>query len=156
MSTELRLESISETMQMYIKAIHDIQRAKGAARVTDIAARLGVRKGSVSVALKGLSERELVNYAPYDVTTLTEAGTRIAEQLDQRYDVLRGFFEEVLGLDASQADREACDLEHRVSELLLDRLVGFADYYEHCTASKFRWNPSLGGFCVDPEDADQE
>jgi DtxR family Mn-dependent transcriptional regulator len=146
------LESLSETMQMYLKAIHEIQTKKGAARVTDIATNLGVRKGSVSVALRSLSERGLVNYAPYDVVTLTDPGHAVADELDRRYDVLQSFFVSVLGIDADRARDEACDLEHHISSELHDRLVGFVEYYQNCASTKFRWNPELGGFCVDPDD----
>ena len=147
------LSSLSETMQMYLKAIHEIQVQKGAARVTDIAANLGVKKGSVSVALRSLSERELVNYAPYDVVTLTASGSAIAEELDKRYAILCDFFVSVLGIDGQTAEQEACALEHHMTSELYDRLVGFVDYYQTCATTKFRWDPDLGGFCVDPDEA---
>jgi DtxR family Mn-dependent transcriptional regulator len=147
------LESISATMQMYLKAIYEIQRRKGAARVTDIADRLGVKKGSVSVALRTLAAKELVNYAPYDVITLTDQGRSAAEELDRRYGTLRDFFISVLGIEPEAADREACDLEHHISRQLYERLIGFTDYYQNCTETKFRWNPELGGFCSDSEDS---
>jgi DtxR family Mn-dependent transcriptional regulator len=152
MSSTTDLTSLSESMQMYVKAVHEIQMQKGAARVTDIARQIGVQKGSVSVALKSLSTRGLVNYAPYDVVTLTDAGREIAEDLDRRYGVLRDFFTSVLGIDPGAAHSEACDLEHHISESLHDRLIGFIEYYQNCTSSKFRWNPELGGFCPDPDD----
>ncbi len=138
-------------MQMYVKTIHAIQQRKGAARVTDIADELGVQKGSVTAALRSLSGRGLVNYAPYDVITLTESGTRLGEQLRRRYEVLRDFLESVLGLTPEAADREACDLEHHISEDLRSRLIGFIEYYQTCATARFRWDPALGGFCVDPE-----
>ena len=115
------LPAVSETMQMYIKAIHDIQLKKGAARVTDIAELVGVKKGSVSVALKNLALKGLVNYAPYDVTTLTDSGLSIAEDLDRRYGALNDFFVSVLGIDPKQAHNEACDLEHHISSEVFER-----------------------------------
>lgn len=151
MSQPAELASLSESLQMYVKAIHEIQAKKGAARVTDIARHIGVQKGSVSVALKTLSVRGMVNYAPYDVVTLTDAGRVVAEDLDRRYGVLRDFFVSVLGIDSRSAHKEACDLEHHISEDVHDRLIGFIEYYQNCTSSKFRWNPELGGFCPDPD-----
>jgi len=139
-------------MQMYVKAIYEIQERKGAARVTDIAAALGVKKGSVSVALKGLSTKSLVNYAPYDVITLTDSGKEVARSLGRRYDVLNDFFVSVLGIEPGSAHVEACELEHHISGDLHDRLIGFIEYYQNCAESKFRWNPALGDFCVDPDD----
>lgn len=145
-------ESLSESMQMYLKAVHEFQMKKGAARVTDIASSLSVQKGSVSVALRSLSEKGYVNYAPYDVITLTEAGMKAAEELDRRYAILRDFFVSVLGLDEAKADDEACNLEHRISGELHDRLIGFVEYYQTCARPRFRWNAVLDGFCVDPDD----
>jgi DtxR family Mn-dependent transcriptional regulator len=152
MTEPAAIDSLSDTMQMYVKAIFEIQEKKGAARVTDIAAALGVKKGSVSVALKGLSAKGLVNYAPYDVITLTEVGKDIAVSLARRYGVLNDFFVSVLGIDAKQAHTEACELEHHISGDLHDRLIGFIEYYQNCPTTRFRWNPELGGFCTDPDD----
>ncbi|MFP4114899.1 MAG: metal-dependent transcriptional regulator [Spirochaetota bacterium] len=152
MSQGASLETLSETMQMYVKAIHEIQEKKGAARVTDIADRLGVKKGSVSVALRTLAAKELVNYAPYDVITLTDVGREVAEDLDRRYNVLCDFFVSVLGIDPTAADIEACDLEHHISKSLYERLIGFIQYYQSCTPTRFRWNPEIGGFCTDPDE----
>jgi DtxR family Mn-dependent transcriptional regulator len=146
------IHALSQTMQMYVKAIFEIQEQKGAARVTDIAAALDVKKGSVSVALKGLAAKGLVNYAPYDVITLTESGKEVARSLARRYNVLNDFFVSVLGIEPASAHVEACELEHHISGDLHDRLIGFIEYYQNCADSKFRWNPELGGFCVDPED----
>ncbi|MFP4067719.1 MAG: metal-dependent transcriptional regulator [Spirochaetaceae bacterium] len=146
-----QLAGLSETMQMYLKTVHDIQARKGAARVTDIADTLGVRKASVTSALRNLSSRGLVNYTPYDVVTLTDAGASIAEQLDRRYSVLHDFLVGVLGIDPDTADTDACSLEHHLSETLYERLIGFIDYYQSCAEVKFRWEDSIGGFCPDRE-----
>jgi DtxR family Mn-dependent transcriptional regulator len=145
------LGELSEPMQMYIKAVHEIQTRKGAARVTDIAEELDVRKASVTSALRTLSARDLVNYAPYDVVTLTDTGLAVAEVLDRRYRILRNFFVTVLGIDPDDADGHACELEHHMDDTLYERLVGFVEYYENCTTTKFRWDPKLGEFCHDPD-----
>lgn len=143
------LTELSEQMQMYIKTVHEIQQIKGAARVTDIAAALDVKKASVTSALRSLSARDLVNYAPYDVVTLTDSGRALAEELGRRYAALHDFFVSVLGIDPETADRDACSLEHHVSDALHERLAGFIEYYQSCADIKFRWDPKTGGFCTD-------
>lgn len=153
MHRTIELSGLSETMQMYLKTVHDIQVRKGAARVTDIAGALDVRKASVTSALRALSTRGFVNYAPYDVVTLTDAGLEIAEELDRRYTVLHNFFVDVLGIDPETADNDACNLEHHLSDTLYERLIGFIEYYESCADVKFRWEPKIGGFCPDPDEA---
>jgi len=146
------LTELSETMQMYLKTVHDFQVQKGAARVTDIARALDVKKASVTSALRTLAGRGFVNYAPYDVVTLTGDGTAIAEELDRRYSVLHDFFVNVLGIDPETADADACSLEHHLSETLYERLIGFIEYYQTCANVKFRWEPEIGGFCADPDE----
>lgn len=152
MESSATLDELSAKMQMYLKAIHDIQTRKGAARVTDIALALDVTKASVTSALKTLSAAGLVNYARYNVTTLSEIGLSAAMELDRRYDVLRSFFVRVLGIDGDTANADACSLEHHLSATLYDRLIGFIEYYHSCTDLKFRWDPDLGGYCHDPDE----
>ena len=145
------LTGLSETMQMYLKTVYEIQSRKGAARVTDIAGALDVKKASVTSALRTLAAGGYVNYAPYDVVTVTDSGRQIAEDLHRRYEVLHDFFVNVLGIDPETADADSCNLEHHLSETLYERLIGFIEYYQSCAVSKFRWDPAIGGFCTDPD-----
>jgi len=66
--------ALSASLEDYLEAIWHVEAAKGAARAKDIADRLGVNASSVTAALQTLAERGLVNYAPYDIVTLTAAG----------------------------------------------------------------------------------
>ena len=64
-----------------VTQVDEIAKAKGAARPKDIADKLQVKPASVTGALKHLAEKKLVNYAPYDVVTLTAAGKKIAKEI---------------------------------------------------------------------------
>lgn len=138
---------LSESMEMYLKAIHLIEQRKRAARVTDIAHELGVIPSSVSAALRALSKLGLVNYAPYDIVTLTPQGLEVAEQIMRKYDALRDFFVKVLGVEESTAESEACQMEHRISEAIFSRLLSFVDYYEQCPYERIRWDERVGYSC---------
>jgi DtxR family Mn-dependent transcriptional regulator len=127
-----RSAKLSESQQMYLKAAWLIQQEKGAARVTDIARRLGVIKASVTAALRSLSRRGLLNYAPYDLITLTDRGRKTATGIMRRYEVLRGFLVSVLGLHEKTAGDDACLLEHRVSDEMYGRLADFIDCCGSC------------------------
>lgn len=138
-------------MQMYLKSVHRLQERKGAARVTDIAKDLKVNKASVTSALRNLSSRGLINYTPYDIITLTDDGLAVAEEVEVRYAALRDFFVSVLGIDDESADQAACDMEHHLPKAVSDRMVGFIEYYESCTTTRFRWDPNASQFCHDDE-----
>ena len=86
------LELLSSNMEDYLEAIFHISQKKQAARAKDIADRLKVNKSSVTGALRSLSEKGLVNYAPYDIITLTTKGKRLAIEIVRRHDALKEFF----------------------------------------------------------------
>jgi len=127
MSTNLAL---SESQEDYLEAIFHIVAEKRAARVKDIAQRLGVNPSSVTVALGLLSEKGLINYAPYDIITLTSRGMKISKNLVRRHEVLRDFFLNVLSVDIDVADKAACSMEHALPGQILDRLTQFLNFIE--------------------------
>ena len=65
-------------------------------RAKDIADRLQVNKSSVTGALRSLSEKVLVNYAPYDIITLTAGGEKLAKDIVRRHETLKDFFVKIL------------------------------------------------------------
>ncbi|MBK6736246.1 MAG: metal-dependent transcriptional regulator, partial [bacterium] len=123
---------LSASLEDYLEAIYHTVAAKGAARAKDIVLRMGVHNSSVTQALRSLSEKKLINYAPYDVITLTDAGEALALGVVRRHETLSKFLNHVLGLPDAEADAEACRLEHAVSGGVLNRLVRFVEYFESC------------------------
>ncbi len=138
---------VSASLEDYLEAIYHTVEAKGAARAKDIVMRLGVHNSSVTQALKSLSEKELVNYAPYDTVTLTDAGEDIALDVVHRHTTLRDFLVKVLGMEAQEADEGACRLEHAASGEVIARLVKFVKYFETCPANDIHWDEEVGYFC---------
>lgn len=141
-------QGLSESLEMYLKAIYIVEQRKKAARVTDVASQLGVMGSSVTAALRTLRDRGLINYSPYDLITLTDEGVQLAGDIVRKYDALKDFFVKVLGMDESTAEEDACHMEHRVSATLFDRLSKFVHYYETCPIEKVRWNEDTGYFCA--------
>lgn len=132
MTTDLVL---SESQEDYLEAIFHIVAEKHAARVKDIARRLRVNPASVTGALGLLSEKGLINYAPYDVITLTPKGRKISKDVVLRHEVLRHFFLDILSVDIDIADKAACGMEHALPREILDRMTEFLDFIErnaHC------------------------
>jgi DtxR family transcriptional regulator, Mn-dependent transcriptional regulator len=139
---------LTESLEMYLKAVYVIQQKKQAARVTDIALEVGVIPSSVTGALRTLSKLELINHAPYDIITLTPSGLAEAEGITRKYAALRDFFVKVLGVEESTAQAEACRMEHRISEVVFDRLLRFVQYYEECPYAEIRYVNDLGYVCA--------
>jgi DtxR family Mn-dependent transcriptional regulator len=95
---------------------------EGPVRVTDIATRLGFTKPSVHAALKALEERGLIEHRRYSPVTLTEAGQVLALEIRERHKLIKNFLVNTLGVNAETAEKDACKMEHVLSEETLARM----------------------------------
>jgi len=135
-------------MQDYLEAILVLVGEKGAARVRDIASRLGVRSSTVSNALHSMAKRGLVHYKPYELVTLTDKGRDIADRVQRRHDALRKFFVEVLGLEADRANTNACRIEHEIDDVVLRKLGYLAEFIERSGHfDSEQWHVDFARFC---------
>ncbi len=112
---------LTASQEDYLEAIYHISAKKMAARAKDIAERLGVRGSSVTGALRSLGALGLINYAPYDLITLTGEGKVVAEEIVRRHSALERFLVNVLGIDEKEADEAACKMEHAVPKPIIER-----------------------------------
>ncbi len=146
---------LSPSLEDYLEAILLLIRRGRVARVRDIAHLSGVGMSSVTAALKTLSSRELVNYDPYQVVTLTDGGRVIAERIYHRHEVLRRFMTDVLGMDGRTAEANACRMEHAVDDAALERLTKFAEFIRHCPRAGKDWIENFLKYCSGLEDPEK-
>ena len=140
-------ETLSASLEDYLEAIFHIIAQKQVARAKDISKRLKVGASSVTGALRSLADRGLINYAPYDVITLTGKGTTAAEDVVRRHEVLRDFFVKVLAIDGDEADEAACRMEHSITKSILERFIEFAEFLEVCPRGGAEWLAGFGYHC---------
>lgn len=135
--------TLTASLEDYLEAISQIIGEKQAVRPKDIARRLKVSNSSVTGALRALAERRLINYAPYDVISLTPAGRTAAREVVRRHETLRDFFVKVLAVDPTDADQAACQMEHSIPKVILERFIQFAEFVEVCPRGGSKW---IAGF----------
>jgi len=138
--------NLSASLEDYLEAIHNISIDKQAARAKDIAQRLGLKGSSVTGALRSLSEKGLVNYAPYDIITLTPKGKKVAEDIVLRHKTIKTFLTKVLHIDVTEAEENACKLEHNITSTVLDRLISFMQFVENCPRVEAHWVEAFKNF----------
>ncbi len=119
---------LSASLEDYLEAIFNLASEANVARSKDIAKRLTVSKSSVTGALRALKEKGLANYEPYDYVTLTEPGRIAAEQIVRKHNVLKFFFEKVLGVETDVAQQAACRAEHILGPEIITKLVSFIEF----------------------------
>jgi len=133
----------SASMEDYLEAIVVLGEAKKTVRVSQISKALGVKKPSVTSAVKRLSEQGLVEHKRYGQVGLTPEGERIAGDVFRRHEALRHFLAEILNVDPKIATEDACKMEHCVSPATLERLAKFVDFVLNCPRGEPEW---LKGF----------
>jgi len=136
MPTTVARTSLTAALEDYLETIYELMRKQPFARVRDIARARGVKAGSVSPALKRLAAMGLVDYARREYVTLTEAGEREARRVYARHQLLSQFFENVLQMSHEAAGREACAMEHSLSDEGMDRLARFFEFLSACPNSE--------------------
>ena len=74
--------TLTHSAAHYLMTIKGLLEDHGYARVTDIAKRLNITRGSCSISLKPLKKRELVVEDENRFLQLSEEGRRLAEMID--------------------------------------------------------------------------
>lgn len=98
-------------------------------RSTDIAKHLGVTKPSVSRAMSNLKEAGFVEMENYGHVSLTAKGRAIAEEVYERHRMLTRFFRDILGVEKTIAEHDACLIEHDISPESMQKLTLFIRDY---------------------------
>lgn len=140
-------EELTASLEDYLETIYLIISEKEAVRPKDIAKRLDVSNASVTGALKTLADKGMINYAPYDVITLTNNGRLAAMDIVRRHELLRDFFVKVLGVSRVEADKAACAMEHGISIEIIDKLARFAEFIEICPRGGETWANGNIDYC---------
>lgn len=122
----MAIGDLSSSYEDYIEAIYDLAlHSGGPVRSVDVASALGFSKASVARATKNLREMGYIEQERYGEITLTEAGKEYGEHILMRHRVLRAFLVDALGVGESQANHEACEMEHAISEDTLDKWIAW-------------------------------
>ena len=142
-----KVRALSESLEDYLEIILKLENEQKVARAKDIADQMGVQRGSVTGALKALSERNLIHYEPYSFITLTKTGKRIAREIQRRHTVLKDFLKRVLQVQPGRAEETACRMEHAIDKESIDKLVHFIEFIDECPRAGGDWVSAFEQFC---------
>jgi Mn-dependent DtxR family transcriptional regulator len=113
--SELPYLRLSPTLENSIKAIVKLDPHGYGTKCVEIAESLGITKPSVTRIIKHLLEKGLIQRKGNLEIVLTSEGQMQAKHLVSRYDIIRRFLIEELGVDAHAATQDACNMEHILS-----------------------------------------
>ena len=113
--------ALTSAMEDYLEAVLMMQKRHGYVRCVDVAEHLGVKKPSVSRAVKELSKSgHLVKNAD-GTLSLTELGLQFAEQIYEKHLFFTQQLLEV-GISPELAELDACRMEHVISQESFEHL----------------------------------
>src|SRR3712207_2984127 len=87
-----------------LKAIFRLSTKTAAAHTSDVAERLGVTPGTVTVGVKRLADRGLVVHRPYRGVELTAKGHELAVAVIRRHRIVERFLADFLQYSWKEAD----------------------------------------------------
>ena len=128
-------ENITPALEDYLEVILQLSEENGQAKISDIARRLNIAKSSVNQAVSNLRREGLVSQERYGPVYLTETGMAKAQQVWKRHQIIRDYLREVLKVSAVVADRDACMMEHVISQETLDRMSAYVAEKQQATNS---------------------
>lgn len=106
---------MTKSLEDYLETIYILSEESGFTRVVDVAKKLGVKMPSVNNAVKELASIKLVRYEKYREITLTKEGVIVARKVFGHHMILKEFLLSI-GVPDEEAEREACLMEHILSD----------------------------------------
>lgn len=144
---------VTHSMGHYLMAIRDLLKARGYARVTDVASHLEVSRSSASTALASLKKKGLVDEDDNHFLRLSPRGEAIALQIVRNHLVLENFFRHILGVEEEQALVDACKMEHLLSPETSYRLLALVQTLQNDVELRRRAIEGVNGqVCQQPEE----
>jgi Mn-dependent DtxR family transcriptional regulator len=116
---------LTSSLEDYLESIYFLESQNQEVRVTDIAVAMDLSKPSVNRAINTLKNAGLVNHEHYGGLSLTDSGRKIAKNVAERHILLKHFLIDLLKIDEQIAEKEACAMEHAVSQHTMEKLSDY-------------------------------
>ncbi len=149
---EFEQNVVTHSAAHHLMAIDDLIQQLGYARVSDIARELDITRGSVSISLRPLKDAGLIVQDDNRHLRLSESGQALVDAIKTKRTVAQRLFHEFLGVDAEQAEIDACKLEHLLSNEVAQRVLSFLRFVDSGDPAARRFlqawrgvDPSCGG-----------
>ena len=121
---EAEISMPSSTVENYLKQLYLQQQHAPEELVSmgKLASAMGVVPGTATTMVKALADSGLVTYQSRGGVKLTSGGEQLALHVLRRHRLVELFLVKVLGLDWSEVHVEADELEHAISDKVLERI----------------------------------
>ncbi len=123
MDEQKKDSKLTESIEDYIERIYlDFSRDGRGVRITDLASAMNVSKASANDAVKRLKMLGYVEHERYGQIYLTETGAQMGAKIYEKHTTIKDFLHRILGVSEPIAERDACCIEHIISDETFDRI----------------------------------
>lgn len=131
---------VTHSAAHHLVAIAELLERYGYARVSDVARMLEITRGSASITLKNLKNRDLVTEDERRFLGLSTEGAAIAASIRAKKRVMMALLTELLDVGETQADIDTCKIEHLISDETASRVARLLKFVAsgHPTVQPFR------------------
>lgn len=117
---------MSVSVDNFLKNVYLLSQERTVSATTsNLAVRLNISASAVTDMARKLGRKGLLDYKPYQMLVLSEAGRRKALNVVRKHRLWELFLYEVLNMDLMSVHEEAEKLEHNTSDDLAGRLADF-------------------------------
>ncbi len=115
----------SESVEMYLEAILELEAKNNVVRSVDVARFLGVSKPSVNRAMTNLKNEGYIRQEPYGDITFTDSGRSKAARIHEFHHIITDFLVGSLGISPDLAESDACRIEHVISPEVVQAMKAY-------------------------------
>ena len=109
------MDKLPEAVENYLETIFMLGYGGNKVRSVDIANEMDYSKPTISIAMKNLKANGYIAVDDNGHITLTESGQEIAAKMYERHKLISDWLM-YLGVNKETAIRDACKIEHDISE----------------------------------------
>ena len=121
--------AVSEATENYLETIYILSLRQNEVHAVDVCAYLSYSRPTVSIVLRQMRESGLVTVDDMNHIHLTPEGERIAAGLYERHTLISELFVS-LGVSRETAVRDACKIEHDLSEETFEAIKRHAEKFK--------------------------
>lgn len=119
-----------EVIEQYLKIILSIGDGDKPVKTNEIAKAMDLAPASVTESIQKLADKGYLKYEAYKGVRLMKKGRKIASKVSRKHRLLERFLSDVLGLEPSKVHKQACAMEHSLTdeaEIALCRMMHHPD-----------------------------
>lgn len=121
------MAQLFESGENYLETILRLQKEKDAVRSVDVAASLNFSKASVSRAVSIMKAGGYITTDHNGYIRFTESGLQKALAIFERHKTITKYLQSSLGIDEDTAEKDACRIEHIISQQTFDAMKSYLD-----------------------------